>query len=145
MSASQAPLRIPLKSDRLRIGAAVVVFLLALLAIAHSGLSGWQQTVLMLLIVIASVLQYRRWQQTAHWCQLQCLPAGQWSLHDAQGRELLLALHGTHLVSPWLIIVCADVAGRTRHLWFWKHHHSAENFRKLSIYIKLFQYDTIDS
>lgn len=147
-AAAQPPLQIPLKPDRLRFWSAILLLPLALIAVLISGLSWSLQATLAMLIAASAWWQHRQAHKTLRWCALGYQHNERWSLLDRHGERCLLQLQPQYLLSPWLIIVhgVVDDAGRGRvvHLWFWKHQHEADLFRRLAVCLKYHSSDPDD-
>lgn len=146
-----SPLKIPLKNDRWRLRAAIVLLSLALVAVFISGLLWWQQIILVLAVVAVASWEYHRWQRTQQWEILHCRPSGHWSLQDANKQEVEFVLLPQQLISPWLVIIHGKIiaAGRARykpgrvlHLWLWKYQTEPDLFRKIAINLKYNQTDS---
>jgi len=139
-AAAQAPLQIPLKPDRLRFWSAILLLPIALFAVLISALPWWLQASLAMLIAASAWWQHRHAQNAQRWHALVYRHNELWSLLDHQGERCLLQLQPQFLLSPWLIIVHGVVAdagrGRVVHLWFWKHQHEADVFRRLAVCLK---------
>ncbi|MDA3933472.1 MAG: hypothetical protein PF630_03975 [Gammaproteobacteria bacterium] len=141
MSTYNQPLRIAIVADQPRRLAAMLIMLLTLVAVFSSGLPWWMQGLVLLAIGGYLMQQWSSWRRMTQWHCLQRQPSGAWQLINQQGDEQALQPARSHLLSPWLVIVHGSCAGKPVHLWFWRHLHNAESFRRLSVYLKYNQID----
>lgn len=142
MSSPQASLQMPLHVDRWRHYAGVLMLLLAAIASMLSGLAWWLKALLLVLLLVTARYHYWNLQRAGRWRMLQCTLSGQWTLLDTDNNEIELEPGAGHLISPYLIVIHGKAAGQQQHLWFWRHRYPREEFRKLSLKLYNYQYDS---
>jgi len=142
VSSPQASLQMPLHVDRWRHYAGVLMLLLAAIASMLSGLAWWLKALLLVLLLVTARYHYWNLQRAGRWRMLQCTLSGQWTLLDTDNNEIELEPGAGHLISPYLIVIHGKAAGQQQHLWFWRHRYPREEFRKLSLKLYNYQYDS---